>query len=240
MEPRDSFISYHLARLPEGERLQALESLAQGFARAKVRDPFRDFQEFEPLPVEISYEERRLSDPQSRAKGLLYDGPRLLELLRSLLPREEQSLAHLHIIFTNQLFGMYQDDGRYHAAVILCGFPCLLSTTGIVEAPAKPREYYVLRQQFAALGMGDAAAVLQKELKGRYIDYHDARLTEVMKGYVMQAIMYHLTLEPFCEDPNCRLYNAHWQEEVIQAQLKGPYEFCPRHQRLIEELKKEV
>jgi len=59
-----------------------------------------------------------------------------------------------------------------------------------------------------------------------------------MKGYVMQAIVYHLALEPFCEDPDCRLYNAHWQEEVIHAQFDGAYEFCPRHQRLIEELGK--
>ncbi|HEX77990.1 MAG TPA: hypothetical protein G4O03_06225 [Dehalococcoidia bacterium] len=241
IEPRDSFITFNLGRLSEAERGEALGRLAEGFARARVRDPLRELQDFEPLPGEISYERKRLADPLSRAKGILYDGHRLLELLRGLLPPEERSLAHLHIVFTNQLFGTWREDGRYHAAVSLYSFPCLLSTTGVVEAPAKPREYYLLRQQYASLVMGAPLVGSQLELiKGRYIDYDDERLTEVMKGYVMQSIFYHFTLEPFCPDPHCRLYNAHWQEEVIHAQLDGDYEFCPHHQRLLEKIGREI
>jgi hypothetical protein len=54
-----------------------------------------------------------------------------------------------------------------------------------------------------------------------------------MKGYVMQALFYHLTLDPFCSDKRCRLYNAHWQEEVLEAQLEEP-EFCERHAKMLE------
>jgi len=59
------------------------------------------------------------------------------------------------------------------------------------------------------------------------------RLTEVMKGYVAQALAFHLWGDAFCPDKDCRLFNAHWQEELIFAQLKGSYEFCPKHAELL-------
>jgi hypothetical protein len=239
LEMRDEFISFHLSALPASARKEVLYELAQEFAKAKVRNPTRRDDEFEPLWGEINYELRRLSDPHNKAFGILYDGFKMANILRKLIPKEEVSLAHLHIVFTNQLFGTWEKgDRRYHARVSLYSFPTLISTSGIVEAPAKPREYYFLKQQYAALGMQDATSVeLDRRFKGRFIDYEDARLTEVMKGYVMQAIAYHLWGDPFCEDKNCRLYNAHWQEEVIQAQLESPYEFCPYHHQKLATLR---
>jgi hypothetical protein len=112
------------------------------------------------------------------------------------------------------------------------GIPSIISTTGVVEAPAKPREYYLLKQQYGMLGKDPLE--LKDRFKGRFIDYEDERLTEVMRGYAMQAVFYSLIGDPFCEDKGCRLYNAHWQEELIFAQLEGEYEFCPRHTELIE------
>jgi hypothetical protein len=116
---------------------------------------------------------------------------------------------------------------RYHIRTSLYGIPSLISTTGIVEAPAKPREYYLLKSQYERLGKD--LAELKACFEGRFIDYGDERLTEITKGYAMQAIFYALTGNPFCEDKGCRLYNAHWQEELIWAQLESGYEFCPRH-----------
>jgi len=114
--------------------------------------------------------------------------------------------------------------------VSVYGFPSLISTTGIVEAPAKPRDFY-LKQQ-----LGVSLLTLKEEFKGRFIDYNDPRLTEVMKGYVMQALFFHLTGNPFCKDKNCRLYNAHWQEDLIQTQLTSKTDFCAQHQRLLTRL----
>ncbi|MBI4301559.1 MAG: hypothetical protein HY664_03040 [Chloroflexi bacterium] len=206
---------------------------AESFAIAKVRNPMRRGGDFQPLPGEIAYERRRLANPQSRASGILYDGYKLMALLRELIPTAEADLGHLHIVFTNQLFGTWDEgDGRYHARVSLYGFPTIISTTGIVEAPAKPREYYFLKQQYALLGIDDAAALnFGGRFQGRFLEYDDERLTEVMKGYLMQSVFYQLTGDPFCQDKNCRLYNAHWQEEVLRAQLGGQYEFCPFHQQ---------
>jgi hypothetical protein len=195
-------------------------SAAQEFARAKIVDPQKKGLNPDPLPAEIEYELKVLLN--QKPSGLLYDGFCLQEIFRRMTPQQEHNLSHAHIIFTSRLFGTYEDN-RYHARVAVFGTPSLISTTGIVEAPAKPREFYLRRQ------LRENEAVLKEEFKGRFIDYNDERITEVMKGYLMQAFFYHAFDNPFCDDPNCRLYNAHWQEEVIKAQIDSKYEFCPFH-----------
>jgi len=181
----------------------------------------------EPLYGEIEYEKRRILG-KTRAFGILYDGFHLLMVFSELIPRGERSIGFVHIFLTNRLFATWEEgDKRYHARTSLYGFPSVISTTGLVEAPAKPREYYLLKQQYKMLGRD--LSELDDRFKGRFIDYGDKRLTEVMKGYIMQAVFYSLTGDPFCEDKGCRLYNAHWQEELIFAQLESGYEFCQRH-----------
>ena len=238
VDVRDGFFTYALAGLWGEARERRLEELALAVAQTKVRHPNKPFGPFQPLPGEVNYELRRLKNPANPVFGILYDGWRLLEVLRQLIPQGEYNLAHLHIIFTNQLFGTWDEgDRRYHARVNLCGYPAVISTTGLVEAPAKPRQYYFLKQQYLALRMDDAAEIASKEqVRGRFIDHDDERLTEVVKGYVLQALFYHAFGEAFCDDPDCRLFNAHWQEEVLRAQLGGAYELCSRHQQMISAL----
>ena len=185
----------------------------------------------EPLYGEIEYEKRRILG-KTRSFGILYDGFHLLRIFGEIMSREECSLEFVHIFFTNRLFATWDDsDKRYHLRTSVYGIPSIISTTGLVEAPAKPREYYLLKQQYERLGKD------LTELKDRFresvIDYEDKRMTEVTKGYAMQAVFYSLTGAPFCEDKGCRLYNAHWQEELIFAQLESGYEFCQRHTRLL-------
>ena len=209
---------------------------ARRLASIKIQDASRKITlEQEPLYGEIQYEERRILG-KARAFGVLYDGFRLLRVFSELIPREERSLAFVHIFFTNRLFATWEGDKRYHARTSMYGFPSVISTTGLVEAPAKPREYYRLKQQYEILGKD--LLELKEKFKGRCIDYDDERLTKVMKGYTMQAVFYSLTGEPFCEDKGCKLYNAHWQEELIFAQLESQYEFCERHTRVLDSLRK--
>ena len=33
-------------------------------------------------------------------------------------------------------------DSRYHGRAVICSNPAIISTTGMIEAPARPREYY--------------------------------------------------------------------------------------------------
>lgn len=176
----------------------------------------------------MAYERRRVEGEGFKSFGLLYDGFGLQGIFSNLISRDEQQLNHCHIVFTNQLFGTWDEgDHRYHARVSVYGFPSLISTTGVVEAPAKPREFYFKKR------LGMPLEVLKSEFKGRFIDYGDPRLIEVLKGYAMQALLFYTTGNPFCDDPECRLFNAHWQEDLIRAQLSGSYEFCPQHQVIL-------
>ncbi len=206
---------------------------ARKLASIKIQDASRKIaSEQEPLYGEIQYEKRRILG-KTRAFGVLYEGFHLQRVFSELVAREERTLRFVHIFFTNRLFATWEEgDKRYHARTSLYGFPSVISTTGLVEAPAKPREYYLLKQQYAMLGKD--LLELKERFKRGFIDYDDERLTEVMKGYAMQAVFYSLTGDPFCEDKGCRLYNAHWQKELIFAQLESQYEFCGPHARILD------
>jgi hypothetical protein len=226
---RENFISHHIGKKEE------LNSIAEKLVRTKVFDVSDPKKVYEPFPVEVEHEKESIIDPKKKVSGMLYDGFRLQKLFRELLPKAELSFKHLHIMFTGRSIGTWdKGDGRYHARTSVYGYPSIISTSGIVEAPAKPREFYVLRKALVASGL--AREVVEEELKdkfkGRFIDYNDKRLTDIVKGYAMQAYFYHTTFEPFCEDKNCKLYNAHWQEDMINAQLEGK-DFCERHEGIL-------
>jgi len=208
---------------------------AEKIAGIKIQDVNQQLlSEQEPLYAEIEYEKRRILG-KTRSFGILYDGFHLQKIFREVVPGEERNPQFVNILFTNRLFATWDDgDKRYHLRTSVYGIPCIISTTGIIEAPARPREYYVLKQQAERLGRD--VTELKHKFKGGFIDYEDKRLTEVAKGYAMQAVFYSLTGEPFCEDKGCCLYNAHWQEELIFAQLGSRYEFCGQHKKILDEL----
>ncbi len=227
---RDDFLVHYLSFLPSSQREEGTDFLARELAGLKIRK-INEREFFKPLPAEVEYEKRKLLNPNLKAFGILYEGFKLAALFSWLVPKGELSLECCHIAFTNQLFGTWdQNNHRYHARVSIYSFPSLISTVGLVEAPAKPKEFYLRRQ------LGSDPTILEQQFKGRFIDYEDPRLTEVMKGYLLQVLFFHMTGNPFCKDKNCRLYNAHWQEEVIHAQLETPHELCKSHQAILHSL----
>jgi hypothetical protein len=229
---RPEFITYHLSDLHDKNRL------ATELAKIKVCELRKPVSDRTPLRGEIEFERFALESPESSISGLLYDGYKLQTLFRSLLSDDEHAPTVAHIIFTNRLLATFHNKScRYHARVILCGYPSIISTTGVVEAPAKPREFYQLKQTFTMLGQPDIPIeLLKKRVKGDFIDYNDTRLTEVMKGYVLQAIFYHIFGTPFCENKDCRLFNAHWQHELIHAQINSG-KLCDAHSQALMILK---
>jgi len=227
VEVRGNFI----AQVTKGMGDSSLREVAEDIVRCKIQDLRSHDSTFPPLAAEVEYEKRRLQDSENKTFGILYDGFQLQALYQDLLREEERNWNCQLIIFTDQLFGTWDENNRrYHARVSVYGFPSIISTTGIVEAPAKPREFYLEKQ------WGIDTITLKKKFKEKFIDYDDPRLTEIMKGYCMQALFFYISGEPFCEDKRCRLYNAHWQEEVIEAQLTEP-EFCSRHEKLIGDIR---
>ncbi|MFQ6060127.1 MAG: DUF6775 family putative metallopeptidase, partial [Thermoplasmata archaeon] len=141
---RKEFLSFHSSDV---------EELARKLASAKIRGPQGVQEEVEPLPLEVEFEKKTIREPHRRLSGLLYDGFLLQNLFRELIPEKELHTSLAHIAFTNRIFCTYdKGDNRYHARVIICGYPSLISTSGIVEAPAKPREFYVAKQKYIAAG----------------------------------------------------------------------------------------
>ena len=207
------------------------EALARAVAASRVRNILRPFEPMEPLYGEIQFERRLLEEPSKRVPGILYDAYRYTGLMRNLLPPEERSFRVLHIAFEHRILGTFDEDGRYHARAVVCAYPSAVSTSSIVEGPAKPDAYYRVKAQLAmALGAVPFDAAKQP-FAGQFIDYDDPRLTEVAKGYALQAAVYHITKEAFCPDSACRLYNAHRQSELLHAQIESG-KLCARHEKM--------
>lgn len=223
VEERGDFFSFLLKRPGSLD----IDELVRRIACLRVHNPNQPLEEFTPLPLEIEYEKKRLLGGK-QLKGVIYDGFNLQAICRELLGLKEFNSSSCHIIFTNQLLASFDsDDRRYHLRVGIYGRPNIISASGLVEALAKPKEYYLKMQ------MGKDTLSLSQEFKGDIIEYEDARISELLKGYCLQALFYHLYGDPFCSDKNCRLFNAHWQKDALAAQIGSGYEFCPKHTEII-------
>ena len=203
------------------------EALASEFARARVLSPHDPETGNEMLGI-VRYEERALADPD-RAGGVLYDGLAIQRALNERLPPDERDLSHLHVVLLDRAVGTWGEDCRWHKRVNVLGQPALVSVPGLYEAPAKPEAYYREKQRHAML-TGDAPPreVLEHEVEGEFLVADDPRTTEALHGYVLQAVHYLATGRAFCADERCRLFDAHRQEDLVQAQLRKP-EFCAEH-----------
>ena len=179
--------------------------------------------------------EQQNQGQDNRMKGMvsLYDGFVLQKMFAEMISTAEISLAHIHVIFTSLLtctFG--EDDWRYHGRAVICGLPSIVSTTGIVEALAKPREFYLAQLG----GMAADNDSLKKKFAGRFIDYdNEDKITAASINYVLQAVFFFITGgEPFCNNKDCRLFNAHWQEDLIHTIEKRT--LCDHHRNLANKL----
>jgi hypothetical protein len=207
--------------------------LPERFAEARVLDPY-DRETGNTMLGIVRYEERALESPE-RAGGVLYDGVALQRALNDALPDEERDLSHLHVPVLDRAIATWGDhDKRWHKRVNVLGQPALVSVPGLYEAPAKPEAYYKEQQRHALLsGDSPPREVLEKEVEGEFLIEDDPRTTDALEGYVLQAVDYLETGGAFCEDERCRLYNAHRQPELIEAQLREP-EFCAKHAEVYE------
>ena len=204
------------------------DELPERFAQARVLSPY-DRETGNTMLGIVRYEERALADPE-REGGVLYDGVRVQRALNAALPPDESGLSTAHVALFGRAIGTWGDhDGRWHKRVNVLGQPAIVSVPGLYEAPAKPEAYYKEKQRHALVS-GDTPPreVLENQVDGEFLIENDPRTTDALKGYVLQAVHYLETGEAFCEDDRCRLFNAHYHEDLIGAQLRAP-EFCPEH-----------
>ncbi|TYT60828.1 DUF7001 family protein [Natrialba swarupiae] len=222
------------AEIPVRERFlecHRTEDLPERFAEARVTSPY-DRATGNTMLGTIRYEERALENPE-REGGVLYDGVQVQRALNAALPPEERDLETVHVAVLDRAIGTWGDhDGRWHKRVNVLGQPAVISVPGLYEAPAKPEEYYKEKQRHALLS-GDTPPreVLENQVDDEFLIENDPRTTDALKGYVLQAYHYLETGEGFCDREECRLFNAHYHEDLIDAQLREP-EFCSEHAQL--------
>lgn len=224
--------SYLTQKLPDldvevKDKLPLPKRVAKRIAQCRVKNPYSKNININPLPGEIRYEEKLLEDPD-KGGGVLYHGSALCKVLASYIPSHQLLLKNLHLFFTKRFIASWGEDARYHVRVCILSSPSIISTSGVVEGPARPREFYAMKER---LGKGAPPEVVRERINKDFLVQDDPRLTEVLKGYTLQAVSYRFIGEAFCEKSYCRLYNAHYQQEMIKAQLQSP-ELCKKHAQI--------
>ena len=176
--------------------------------------------------------ESQHSSNYSCRKIAIIDGFYLQRIYSRIINEKELQLNHIHIVFDDILVCTYdENDKRYHARPIICGSPSVISIPSIIEGPAKPKGYY-FKQMIKDL-LSISSKEIENEFAGTFVTYDDPRLMQVATGYAIQAIFFFLTNgNPFCSQYPCRLFNSHWQEELIYTQVINPV-LCKEHLRLL-------
>ncbi len=208
----------------------SIDKIAIEFTASRVFDIFSvacsEVHESYPL---VNIEKEFLVEDKT-VYGVLYDAGRVTKFMRKMMPKEELLMCVHHIVFLDRLIGTYSGD-RYHARMVHCSVPSVISPLGIIQGPARPREFYEMRNANPQI----PEEILIEEFKALVITYDDERITEVAKALALQAVLWGNGFMPFCEKPDCRLYNPHWQEEMVRAMVEG--KFCRKHLKILREIK---
>ncbi len=209
------------------------KNISEKIAGCRIFDLKIPFEKHSPSIEDIQIEKEN-KDMSEREEMILYDGFEFQKTITEFIPMNEDKKDTLHIIFTNKLTCTFdENDFRYHARALIGSNPAVISTTGMIEAPAKPKQYYLdLMTNFSEKRVEE----IKKKYKGEFLEYHDSRISEITEGYLLQAIIYYETGEAFCEHKDCRLFNAHWQRDLFFSQLENK-RFCKKHQEILSELK---
>ncbi|MFN3654291.1 MAG: DUF6775 family putative metallopeptidase [Candidatus Nitrosotenuis sp.] len=207
-------------------------SVARELASIRVFNFHKPFETHVPTEEEIKFEMESLTNTEKTQDIVLYDGFEFQRITNSLIPKDELSLENFHIVFTNKLTCTFDlTDYRYHGRALIGSNPSVISTTGIIEAPAKPRQYYL--DLMTNYGQSLNIESIKKKYQGTYLEYHDHRLGRIVEGYCLQALFYYLSGEPFCELLDCRLHNAHWQHDLLYSQIEYG-KLCQRHKSILD------
>jgi len=156
-------------------------------ASSRVFNPQASFETHHPTNEEINFEEESFGNNSASDNIVLYDGFELQKIMLDKIPDKELSWDTFHLAFTTKLSCTYDpEDNRYHGRAVIGSNPSIISTTGIIEAPAKPRAYYLIMQHSISQGLN--LDTLKDKFRGKFLEYHDKNLAQVVRGYALQAI----------------------------------------------------
>ena len=212
------------------------EKTCESIASSRIFNLKKSFKKHIPSLEEILIESEN-RDMSNREEMTLYDGIELNKIIVKWIPIEEKNQDTLHIIFTNKLTCTFdENDFRYHARAWVGANPVIISTTGVIEAPAKPKQYYLdLMTNFSKEKIGE----IKKKYKGQFLEYSDSRISDIIEGYVLQAIFYYETGDAFCDNKQCRLFNAHWQKDLFISQIDNK-KMCKKHEDILTKMKNNI
>lgn len=209
------------------------DKIYEKIAGTRISDIKKPFQNH-IASIEEVLVEKEDKDMSQKEDTPLYDGIELQKIISELIPENENRTDILNVVFTNKIICTFdENDYRYHARALISSNPTIISTTGMIEAPAKSKQYYLdLMTSFSEEKVDE----IKKKYKGQFLEYHDLRLSEIAEGYLIQAIMYYETGEAFCEDKDCRLFNSHWQKDLLHSQIDNK-KMCSKHQEILNQFK---
>lgn len=212
------------------------DEIAKRLVLSRVKNPFRLHELKEGLitPVELEYEKRRCEKNISPAYGMPYDGFMYCSVVRKITGEVNEPC----VVLTDQLLVTYDEgDKRYHARYIILSFPSVISTGGLFEGPAKPKEYYLLRLSLSTLAPPETAdALARAKFKSFFLLPDDPRLPHVISGNILQGLFYMIFGEGFCHNPSCRLFNFHFQEDLLKIHGCEKINLCEKHREMLKEL----
>jgi len=208
-------------------------NIAQELASCRIFNTRTPFERHAPTIEEIRFEEESFVSSKE-TNIIMYDGFEFHKTITGLIPEDEAGPDKFHLVCTNKLTCTFDfDDYRYHGRAVICSNPSIISTTGMIEAPAKPREFYL--KLLTNITQGLNKEMIENQFRGRYLEYHDPKIGEIIKGYALQALFFYLTGESFCESVECRLFNAHWQADLLHSQIESG-KLCYKHQQILEKI----
>lgn len=212
------------------------KNTCEKIASTRIFNLKKSFEKHNPTVNEILIELEN-KDMSNKEEMALYDGIELNEIIKELIPKEENNQNTLNIIFTNKLTCTFdQNDFKYHARTWIGSNPAIISTTGIIEAPAKPKQYYI---DIITNISKESIEEIKKKYKGEFLEYNDPRLSDIVEGILLQIIFYYETGDVFCEDNQCRLFNAHWQKDLFISQIENK-KICEKHEKVLSKMKNKI
>ncbi len=212
------------------------KNTCEKIASTRIFNLKKSFEKHNPTVNEILIELEN-KDMSNKEEMALYDGIELNEIIKELIPKEENNQNTLNIIFTNKLTCTFdQNDFKYHARTWIGSNPAIISTTGIIEAPAKPKQYYI---DIITNISKESIEEIKKKYKGEFLEYNDPRLSDIVEGVLLQIIFYYETGDVFCEDNQCRLFNAHWQKDLFISQIENK-KICEKHEKVLSKMKNKI
>jgi hypothetical protein len=195
-------------------------------AELKILNPLKEELNTSPLQPEIDFEKTKIDECKC-GKGIIYSAKDLANILKNKIINQVK-FSEMPIFITNDFIAEFdKNDRRWHLRYAFFYFPTIISIQGIINAPAKPREYYIY------IAKGIPTELMPENLKSKFLTETDKRLPRVLAGIMLQAYAFYILKYPFCDDKNCSLFNAHWQEDLLNSQKDEPYILCDKHNFLL-------